>query len=324
IPMLINMGLVGQTFVTVDVGGYSLDCNAELLTRWYQLGIFYPFVRNHTSKGTVSQEPWAFGEETEKIIRKYIELRYQLIPYLYTLTWEASLTGIPLMRPLFMEFPSDSETYNEKWHNTQFFVGDKLLVAPILTKAAKGKNSVSRDIYLPKGKWYDYWSKELLEGGKTIQREVDIDQLPLFVKAGSIMPFGPIVQNVEKAINYPLFIEIFPDEEMFGNVYLDDGTTKAFEQGEYSFLSLYGVDKGKSISIDVSKQGNRDDLPSTNNSIHLGIYSKRTPKTLLVNDKKFSSKDESLDNYWEVNTKEGILLIVIKNPEFPMNIEITY
>ncbi len=324
IPMLINMGLVGQTFVTVDVGGYSLDCNAELLTRWYQLGIFYPFVRNHTSKGTVSQEPWAFGEETEKIIRKYIELRYQLIPYLYTLAWETSLTGLPLMRSLFMEFPSDSETYKEKWHNSEFLVGDKLLVAPILTKAAKGKSSVSRDIYLPKGKWYDYWSKELLEGGKTIQRDVDIDQLPLFVKAGSIMPFGPIVQNVEKAVDYPLFIEIFPDEEMFGKVYLDDGSTKAFEQGDYSFLSLSGVDKGKTISIDVSKQGNLDDLPSTNNSIHFGIYDNRIPKTILVNDKKFRSSDESQDNYWEVNTKEGILLIVIKNPEFPLNIEIIY
>lgn len=324
IPMLLNMGLVGQPLVAVDIGGFSLNCNAELLTRWYQLGIFYPFVRNHSAKGTLSQEPWAFGEETEKIIRKYIELRYQLIPYLYTLTWEATLTGIPLMRPLFMEFPSDSETYNAKWYNTEFFVGDKLLVAPILTKAANGKSSVRRDIYLPKGKWYDYWSKDLLEGGKTIQRDVDIDQLPLFVKAGSIMPFGPIVQNVEKAVDYPLFIEIFPDEEMFGNVYLDDGSTKAFEDGDYSFLSFYGVDKRKSVSIDVSKQGNRDDLPSTNNSIHFGIYDNRIPKMVLVNDKKFRSNDESLDNYWEVNTKEGILLIVIKNPEFPMNIEISY
>ncbi|MHA1532781.1 MAG: DUF5110 domain-containing protein, partial [Candidatus Heimdallarchaeota archaeon] len=135
---------------------------------------------------------------------------------------------------------------------------------------------------------------------------------------------GPIVQNVEKAIDYPLFIEIFPDEEMFGNVYLDDGSTKAFEQGDYSFLSLYGVDKGKTMSIDVSKQGNLDDLPSTNNTIHFGIYDNRIPKTVLVNDKKFRSSDESQDNYWEVNTKEGILLIVFKNPEFPLNIEITY
>ena len=111
---------------------------------------------------------------------------------------------------------------------------------------------------------------------------------------------------------------------MFGNVYLDDGSTKAFEQGDYSFLSLYGLDKGKSISIDVSKQGNRNDLPSTNNSIHFGIYDNRIPKMVLVNDKKLGSRDESQDNYWEANVKKGILLLVIKNPEFPMNIEITY
>jgi alpha-glucosidase len=324
IPMLLNMGLVGQPLVAVDIGGFSLNCTAELLTRWYQLGIFYPFVRNHSAKGTTPQEPWAFGEETEKIIKKYIELRYQLIPYLYTLTWEAILTGIPLMRPLFMEFPSDIETYNEKWQNSEFLVGDKLLVAPILVKAVKGKNSVNRDIYLPKGNWYDYWTKELLVGGKIIQRDVDIDQVPLFVKAGSILPFGPIVQSVEKAIDYPLFIEIFPDEVMIGNVYLDDGSTKAFEQGEYSFLTFQGIDKRKSISLDVSKKGNFRGLPSTNNSIHIGIYDNRIPNTVLVNDKKLKSNDNSLENYWEVNTKEGILLIVIKNPEFPMNIEITY
>jgi alpha-glucosidase len=324
IPMLLNMGLVGQPLVAVDIGGFSLHCNAELLTRWYQLGIFYPFVRNHSAKGTTPQEPWAFGEETEKIIKKYIELRYQLIPYLYTLAWEATLTGIPLMRPLFMEFPADVETYNEKWQNTEFLIGDKLLVAPILTKSAKGKSSVVRDIYLPKGKWFDYWTKEPLKGGNTIQREVEIDQLPLFVKAGSIMPFGPIVQSVEKAVDYPLFIEIFPNEEMSGNVYLDDGTTKAFEQGDYSFLTFYGLDKGKSITIDVSKRGNLKGLPSTNNSIHFGIYDSRIPKTVLVNDKKLKNSQDSHENFWEINAKEKILLLAIKDPEFPLNIEITY
>ncbi|NHJ32002.1 MAG: DUF5110 domain-containing protein, partial [Asgard group archaeon] len=324
IPMLLNMGLVGQPMVAVDIGGFSLNCNDELLTRWYQLGIFYPFVRNHSAKGTVAQEPWAFGEETEKIIRKYIELRYQLIPYFYTLAWEASLTGLPMMRPLFMEFPSDAETYSSKWCNTEFLIGDKLLVAPILTKSIKDKSPVTREIYLPKGKWYDYWTKEQLDGGKIIQKEVAIDQLPLFVKAGSILPFGPLVQFVEKAVDYPLFIEIFPDEEMFGNTYLDDGSTKDFEKGDYSYLSFHGIDNGKTVTIDVSKQGNQEALLSTNNTMHIGIYDKRIPKSVFVNDRKFKRNDESLENYWEANTKEGILLIVNKKPEFPMNIQIDY
>jgi alpha-glucosidase len=324
IPMLLNMGLVGQTLVAVDIGGFSLNCTPELLTRWYQLGVFYPFMRNHSAKGTKYQEPWAFGEETEKIIKKYIELRYQLIPYLYTLAWEAYLSGIPIMRPLFMEYSEDPETFEDEWTNSEFLIGDKLLVAPIITKAAKGKTSVTRDIYLPKGMWYDYWTKELLGGGKIIQREVALDELPLFVKKGSILPFGPIVPYVEKAADYPLFMEVFPSEEIYGNVYLDDGDTKAFEEGDFAYLSFFGVDNGKTITLDVSKQGKGEGLPSTNNSLHIGIYDKRIPKSIQVNDKKLKTSNNSQDNFWELNKKEGILLLAIKKPEFPMNIQIDY
>ncbi len=324
IPMLLNMSLVGQTFVAVDIGGFSLNCNAELLTRWYQLGIFYPFVRNHSAKGTNPQEPWAFGEETEQIIRKYIELRYQLIPYFYTLAWEAYLSGLPIIRPLFMEYPEDPIAFEDQWINSEFLIGDKLLVAPVITKATKGKNSVTRAIYLPNGKWYDYWTKELLDGGKIIQREVAIDELPLFVKTGSILPFGPIVPHVEKATDFPLFIEIFPNEEIHGNVYLDDGETKAFEDGNFAYLSFFGVDNGKTIILDVSKQGKAEGLPSTNNSLHIGIYIKRTPKAVQVNDKQFKTSKDSQDNFYEVNVKEGVLLLVIKKPEFPMNIQIDF
>lgn len=134
VPMLLNLGLSGISFCGTDVGGFSFDCTGELLIRWTQLGCFSPLFRNHSNMFTRDQEPWAFDGKVEGICRKYINLRYLLLPYLYDLLWQGERTGLPIMRPLFLDYQNDEETYEL---NDQFMVGENLLVAPVLQQGQR-------------------------------------------------------------------------------------------------------------------------------------------------------------------------------------------
>lgn len=181
IPMAINLGLSGQPFSGPDIGGYAGNPSAELYTRWLQLAAFMPFFRTHSVRNAERREPWVFGEPTTSIVRQYLQLRYFLLPYFYSLAWEASRTGTPLVRPLF--WPDLPE--NLLWQiDTEFLLGDSLLVAPVLDK---GKTS--REILLPRGRWYDIWT------GKAFQSELQsitvsspLDRIPLFGRGGHIIP----------------------------------------------------------------------------------------------------------------------------------------
>ncbi|NHJ49797.1 MAG: DUF4968 domain-containing protein [Asgard group archaeon] len=324
IPMVMNMGLSGQTFVSVDLGGFALDVYPELLIRWYQTGIFYPYCRNHSDKRSVNQEPWAFDEQTEEIIRNIIQFRYQLLPYFYSLLWEASSEGLPMMRPLFMEFPLDKETYNEEWHNTQFMVGDKLLVAPILSKIKKNQQEVTRDIYLPKGKWIDFWTNEQLNGGQTFERIVPINHLPLFIRSGSALPMNPIVNYSEKTVEHPLYLNIYPDTEIKGNIYLDDGITKTFEDEFYNYITIKGHEATREISIELTQSGKIKDLPLTNNFLHIRIFTKKQPIKIRVNDRTVNQENNFEKLSWNKPSDENYIEIIIPEPEFPLSVLVNF
>ncbi|TDO73361.1 alpha-glucosidase [Halanaerobium saccharolyticum] len=232
-PMLMNMGLSGITFCGTDVGGFTGNSNGELLTRWTQMGAFVPFFRNHCEVRAISQEPWSFGEKYEKIIKKYIELRYKFITHIYNLFYQASQTGIPLMRPLIMEFPNDRECQNL---SDQFMVGDSVLVAPVY-QPDKDK----RMLYLPEGKWIDYWTKEVYQGGKHLIVDAPLEKMPIFIKAGSILPLNDKLNYIgEKEIEC-LEMNIFLNEENnLGNyqLYDDDGLSYNYENGVYNITEF--------------------------------------------------------------------------------------
>ena len=220
IPMLLNLGLSGFAFCGTDVGGFGHDCTGELLCRWVQLGAFTPLFRNHSALGTRDQEPWAFDEKTENINRKYIELRYKLIPYFYDLFRIAEKDGSPIMRPLFYEYQSDKRTYDI---SDEFLVGDSILVAPIVEKGKR-----RRIVYIPHGsKWIDYWSGEEYEGGQYIVKSAPLDTCIMFVKEGAIIPLYEKKQNyIGEDNNIEVTFDIyFGDEEKKSSYinYLDDG-----------------------------------------------------------------------------------------------------
>lgn len=185
IPMILNLGLSGQPVVGPDIGGYRGTPTPALYERWILQGALYPYSRTHTSQGTPNQEPWSFGEKVENSARKAIKLRYQLIPYLYSLLYEATQAGQPMMRPIFYHRPT-TEALKPEFYETEFLLGHYLLVAPLMDLAT------TRTCYLPPGKWYSWWCREEREGGQTYQTIAEEDtDLPLFIHENAVIPMYP-------------------------------------------------------------------------------------------------------------------------------------
>lgn len=174
---MLGIGLSGIPYTGSDIGGFSGHPSAELFTRWFQMAAFTPFFRGHSATSTPRREPWVYGEPTTTIVRNFLNLRRRLTPYLYTLAWEASQSGAPLMRPLFWEFPTMGDVED------QFMLGDSLLVAPVLEEGEK-----NRRVTLPPGVWYSWWDGAAWKGGVQREVEVTLNRIPLFTRAGSVIP----------------------------------------------------------------------------------------------------------------------------------------
>ncbi|MGL4952218.1 MAG: TIM-barrel domain-containing protein, partial [Culicoidibacterales bacterium] len=186
IPQQLNLGLSGFSLIGTDVGGFGSDTTAELLVRCTQVGAFSPLFRNHTSVLTRSQEPFAFDEATLVATRAAIQLRYRLLPYFYDLLWAMQITGLPILRPLVLHYQTDPKVQQLQ---SQFLVGESLLVVPVVEQGSR-----ERLVYVPTGTWYDYWQGIKIIGGQSFIVETELDFIPMYVKAGSVVPHYP-VQN---------------------------------------------------------------------------------------------------------------------------------
>lgn len=228
LPMLMNLGLSGMAFCGTDVGGFGHDCTPELLSRWVQVGAFTPLFRNHSTIGSREQEPWAFDKTTEDINRKYIKLRYKLIPYLYDMMYKCEETGEPIIRPLLFNYQNDRKTYEI---NDEFNFGDSILVAPVVEQGARHKL-----VYLPEGdNWIDYWTGEEYKGGQYIIKEAPLDICPIFVKSLSIIPVGKEQNYVGENNDDILTLNIYLGKEKGESTYthiLDDGESFDYKNGK--------------------------------------------------------------------------------------------
>jgi alpha-glucosidase len=228
-PMLLSMGISGYPMVGDDIGGFAGSPTADLLTRWFEVGALNPIYRDHTAKGTADQEPWVHGPEHEAIRRKYIELRYELMPYLYTGIEEASRTGIPLMRPVFLEYPQASDFYGD---NRDFLFGKDFFVAPVTTEMVDAE-----EISLPPGEWYDFWTNTKLSSKEKFSLRPRLEEMPLYVRAGAIVPMQPLMQYTDEKPNGPLELRVYlpgstASNDCRGTLYQDDGHTFAYQKGE--------------------------------------------------------------------------------------------
>ncbi len=224
IPQLCNLGLSGMPFVGTDIGGFGGDTTPELMARWVEAACFSPLLRNHSAMGTRFQEPWQFGAEVEAIYRRYVRLRYRLIPYLYDLFYAHTHTGAPVMRPLVFHYGQDRDAQS---CNDEFLVGDRLLVAPVVTQG-----STKRLVYLPEGTWYDYWTRERHTGGRWIIRDAPLTVCPMYVKAGSVLPMAADQAYVGEKPDDVLLLDVFPGEGTYLH-YHDNGADFAYTRGEY-------------------------------------------------------------------------------------------
>ena len=243
LPMLMGMGLSGLAFVGVDIGGFAETPSAELYTRWLQAGVFYPFMRTHTTLGTPDQDPWSYGQEHEAINRRAIELRYELLPQIYNAMHEASVTGLPAMRPLMLEFPGDPATYGL---DDEFMFGRDLLVAPVLWPGA-----TERNVYLPPGAWVDFWSGARLTGGASHRVPVTLRSIPLFVRAGAVVFSHPVVQHTGELPGQPLRVMVTPGANGATTLYEDDGETRAYTHGMSVTREFRHQTEGDSLSISI-------------------------------------------------------------------------
>ncbi|AFN74005.1 Alpha-glucosidase [Melioribacter roseus P3M-2] len=246
--MSLGMGLSGVPFIGSDVGGFIGEPSDNLYRRWYQLGAFTPFFRGHSAVDTRQREPYNYSEFVEKDVRKAIETRYRLLPFWYNEFYNSSVTGLPIMRAMFVNYQDDANAYSHE-AQYQYMLGENLLVAPVLISYDKFKK-----LYLPDGKWYDWTNNSVVEGGGWIIKEVPLDEILLFVRAGGIIPIQEVVNYVgEKEIDSLRFL-IFPAASSEYKFYEDDGVSYEYKNGKYAVTKFILDKKDKNIILTTNKE----------------------------------------------------------------------
>ena len=248
--MVLNLGISGISFVGADVGGFNGSPSSDLLTRWVELAAFSPFYRDHAEKGSLPHELWANGPEQEAIRRRYVETRYRLLPYIYSAAEESSRTGLPLMRPIFLEFPeifAPGASFDH-W-DTEFLLGRSLLIAPQPFGEMMDDYSVS----FPKGPWFDFWTGDKMPPSAPASPPIaevvtakpgtkfpemrrlhpKLDTMPVYVRGGTVLPVQPVIQNTEETPRGPLELRVFPGPDCQGAIYADDGHTFDYQHGQF-------------------------------------------------------------------------------------------
>jgi alpha-glucosidase len=281
---LLGLGLSGFPFVGSDIGGFSGAPSGELYTRWLQFGVFSPFMRSHSDVNSPSKEPWAFGYRDEAINRRAIELRYELLPYIYNVMEQASETGLPALRPLFLEFPDDGQVAGM---DDEFLFGADLLVAPVLQEGA-----VERDVYLPAGDWFDYWTGRRFTGGRTLHVPVTLNSIPMFVRGGGFIFRQPVVQSTDEMPGNALEVLVAPAEQSESTLYEDDGETLAYRNGGFmkrQFRQARG-DRQTTIEISAPEGSYR---PAARGLI-LELWSSHEPKNVSLETGDHPSQKQAL------------------------------
>jgi alpha-glucosidase len=252
VSMALGLGLSGQPFVGADLGGFAEDTNPELFIRWVQCGVLTAFCRNHNNAGCIDQYPWSFGPKVEEMCRRSLNLRYRLMPMIYTAFWESAETGLPVQRPLALEYQEDLLA---RAVDNQYLLGRHLLVAPV-----SRPKSASRSVYLPSGTWHHWFTGEVFRGGKHVTAKTPPDQIPVYARGGSVIPLWPGTPQSTKDY-HPQTIELhvfIPEEDGVFQSCLreDDGLTDSSQSGAFVHTEFILRRIGRSITLDAAVHGN--------------------------------------------------------------------
>jgi alpha-glucosidase len=241
VRLVSSLGLSGIAFAGYDVGGFVGDANTKLFARWISIGAFSPFFRGHSMINSRDAEPWAYGEEVEQISRNYIKFRYQLLPYIYALFYEATRTGMPLQRSLAIDYPHDHRVYHGAFQN-QYLFGPYFLVAPV------DSNKDLLRVYLPQGLWYYLYDGRLYDGNSEMVVDCPLHKLPVFVKAGAVVPMQPIKSHTGEEMQ-TLILHIYTGDSSTFNFYEDDGVSYDYQNGRYAFRKIIHDSQHRTVVI---------------------------------------------------------------------------
>ncbi|HTP32784.1 MAG TPA: TIM-barrel domain-containing protein, partial [Candidatus Acidoferrales bacterium] len=266
VPVAVNTGLTGVPYWGTDIGGFipTREFTGELYVRWFQFGAFCPLFRSHGRTWKL-RLPWGWNTgdpgpvetnltpdpsllhdaRVEPICRQYLELRYRLLPYLYSVVREGTRTGLPVMRALWLHHPNDPAAVAR---GDEYLWGRDILVAPVTDAGA-----TSRKLYLPRGPWYDWWTGARVDGGREISCDVDLATMPLYVRAGAILPTGPVRQYTSEQVEGPLTITVYPGADGTFLHYEDAGNGFAYRQGEWMGMEMAWADARRTLSIRLAR-----------------------------------------------------------------------
>ncbi len=319
IRTVLSMGVSGLPFTGTDVGGFVGYPSAQLYTRWLEVGIFHPYFWTHTADRTRPLDPWSFGVKYEAINRRIINLRYRLLPYLYNAFYQETQTGLPIMRPLFLDDPADAKAMDPTpaGENNEFLFGQDLLAAPVVRDG-----EFQRKVYLPKGTWYDFWSDAVYTGPATITVPAPIGRIPMFARGGAVVPMRQVVQYTGQAPIDPLTFQIYPDGSSSSQHYEDDGVSYNYRKGDYLLETVHVNDLAGSVVVKIA--GRKGNYHPAARSLVLKIHGFQCPPKQVELDggelKVQSSPDQLAQMKQGAAYDSDARAVVIKTPDqhFPL------
>ncbi|MFY0650990.1 MAG: glycoside hydrolase family 31 protein [Cyclobacteriaceae bacterium] len=277
----------GVSFAGSDVGGFIGSPDGELYTRWIQMAVFHPFFRTHSSGDHGDKEPWMFDEEYTDIVRKFIELRYELMPYIYTTFWQYATSGTPMIRSLNLVAENDPESF---YREEEFMLGDNILVVPVSEEGAE-----TRKVYLPEGQWYEYWSDELRTGKQEIEVNTPLEQIPIFVKAGAVVPMQPSMQYTDEFEFEELSLHIYAGtDEHLSKIYEDAGDGNEYKKGDHIIKEIVTIKSQTAHIIRQQTTGNFEPRYSGYKAVFHGFGEKI--KLMMVDGEDMTSRLSKVGN----------------------------
>jgi alpha-glucosidase len=281
-----SLGITGMSMIGVDIGGFTGDPTPKLMVRWNSLGVYTPMFRNHAQEGTIMREPWRWGKKNQAIIKKDIEQRYRLLPYLYSSFYQSCQTGMPVSRTLAINYTGDENVYDIKYQD-QFLFGDAILVAPVES------TKFTEEVYLPDGDWYRLSTGEKFKGGKATTVPAPLTDLPVFIKAGAIIPMQNVIQSTAEKGDGILEMNVWYGDKANNFVYYeDDGASYDYQRGAY-YKREISFDPAKGEIILSKVEGS---FTSKYDRVKLVLHGFKASKSIRVNGKELKSKDFSFDN----------------------------
>jgi len=302
VPTAVNCGLSGIPYWGTDIGGFvpTAEYTGELHVRWFQFGAFCPLFRAHGRTWQL-RLPWGWNTgsvgiseiagyggaadppeselhnaQVERICRKFLNVRYRLMPYLYSAVREGTLTGLPIIRAMWVHYPDDAAAMAR---GDQYLWGRDMLVAPVVEKGA-----TNRRLYLPKGTWFDFWTNEQQVGGREIDRAVDLETMPLFVRAGAIIPLGPPRQYTGEPSAEPLLLTVYPGADGTFTMYEDDGISFAYRQGAWMVIQMAWSDRARQLTLSLAA-GSRM-LPPARRAIEVRVAGRPETRTVMFSGER--------------------------------------